>query len=166
MKKLLTFLIVVLILGGIGFYAYIKLSAADKGEIAPDIKSTLVDGSSFTLSDLKGSYVLLDFWGSWCMPCRRENPQLVQLHSEHSDKVIVVTIALEKDRASGIQASIADGFTWKYQVIEETAFVLMSATARKYGVTEIPHKVLIDPEGRITNATTFEEIYAELGIKP
>lgn len=166
MKKLLTFLIVALILGGIGFYAYIKLSAVNEGEIAPEIEATLVDGSSFTLSDLKGSYVLLDFWGSWCLPCRRENPQLVQLHSEYGDKVTIVTIALEKDRASGIQASISDGFTWKYQVIEETTFVLMSETARKYGVTEIPHKVLIDPEGRITHATTFEEIYAELEIKP
>ena len=136
--------------------------AYDDGERAPDVTATLANGQAFQLSDLQGKYVLLDFWGSWCMPCRRENPQLVQLHATTGTQLHIVSIALEKDKTAGLNASIQDNFSWKYQIVEETALVLMSSIARDYGVTQLPTKILIDPDGRITKATTFEEIYAEL----
>ena len=62
-------------------------------EIAADFSAVRADGQPFNLSDLRGEYVLLDFWGSWCGPCRRESPALVALQ----DKITIVSIAIEKD---------------------------------------------------------------------
>ena len=68
-------------------YLFVFRSPHSKnGDLAPDFKTTLIDGSNFKLSDLRGQYVLLDFWGSWCPPCRRDNPNLVSLHKKYGDK--------------------------------------------------------------------------------
>jgi len=69
------------------YYFYItRNSNMDADTLAPEIDTELVDGTPFKLSDLRGEYVLLDFWGSWCPPCRKENPHLVKLHEDFSDK--------------------------------------------------------------------------------
>ena len=126
---------------------YTKLSAADKGDIAPDFEATLVDGTAFKLSDLKGGYVLLDFWGSWCPPCLKESPDLAALHNKHSDKLTIVSVALEKNQNTWKKAVTKYGYTWKNQIVQKNKFVMLSEIARKYGVTEIPAKFLISPEG-------------------
>ena len=69
------------------------MTAAATGDQAPNFKATLVDGTKFQLSDLGGHYVLLGFWGSWCGPCRRENPNLVQFYKEHKGEITIVSIA-------------------------------------------------------------------------
>ena len=127
-----------------------------KGDIAPDFKTSLIDGSSFELSDLRGNYVLLDFWGSWCPPCRRDNPNLVELHNQFGDKSFqdadnfhIVTIALEKNDRAWKKASEKDGFTWKHQIVQESKLVLSAPLAIKYNVKDVPSKFLINPDGEV-----------------
>lgn len=150
-------LLVALALVVIGFI-YIKSKAASEGDKAPEISAELVDGTKFKLSDLKGDYVLLSFWGSWCGPCRVKSPSLVNLHKQYGSKLKVVSVALEKDARAGVAAAERDGFTWKYQIVEESQFVMMSSTAQDYGVTEIPTMFLISPEGILLGAKTLNEI--------
>ena len=141
----------------IGFI-YLKWTAADEGDQAPEIQAELVDGTDFKLSDLQGDYVLLSFWGSWCGPCRVKAPLLVALHQKYKSKLKVVSIALEKNAAAGKMVAKQDGFTWKYQIVEESSFVMLSSTAQKYGVTEIPTMFLISPEGILLGKKTLAEI--------
>lgn len=128
-------------------FVYLKSKAASEGDLAPDIHTELVDGTDFKLSDLKGEYVLLSFWGSWCGPCRVKSPALIDLHRKYTSKLKIVSVALEKDAGNGVEAAKRDGFTWKYQIEEESRFVMMSSMAQDYGVTEIPTMFLISPEG-------------------
>lgn len=141
----------------IGFL-YLKWTAAGEGDPAPEIEAVLVDGTDFKLSDLKGDYVLLSFWGSWCGPCRVKAPSLVALHQKYKSKLKVVSIALEKDAKAGEIVARKDGFTWKYRIVEESSFVMMSSVAQKYGVTEIPTMFLISPEGILLGKKSLEEV--------
>jgi len=128
------------------------------GDAAPDFETTLVDGTPFKLSNLKGGYVLLDFWGSWCPPCLKESPQLVALHKKYSDKLTIVSIALEKDQNSWKKVVSKYEYTWKNQIVNQNRFVMLSEIARKYGVTEIPAKFLISPDGKLIGNYSFEQI--------
>ncbi len=141
----------------IGF-VFLQWRAADEGDQAPEIQAELVNGSNFKLSELRGDYVLLNFWGSWCGPCRTENPELVALHAKYGDELKIVTIALEKDASAGKEVAKMDGFSWKYQIVEESSLVMLSSTAQKYGVTEIPSTFLISPDGILLGRKTFGEI--------
>lgn len=121
---------------------------------APEVETILIDGSDFKLSDLAGNYVLLDFWASWCPPCLKEAPYLVALHRKFGDKELqedakfhIVSIALEKNDRSWKRTTERFGIDWKHQIVDETRFVAMSSLASAYGVTEIPAKFLIDPDG-------------------
>ncbi|WP_299214787.1 TlpA disulfide reductase family protein [uncultured Aquimarina sp.] len=164
MKKILNYSILgAIILFGL-FYSYTKWSAADEGDTAPDFEATLIDGTSFRLSNLKGAYVLLDFWGSWCAPCLKESPELVALHKKHSDKLTVVSIALEKDSKSWKKVVSKYGYTWKNQIVDQNRFVMLSEIARKYGVSEIPAKFLISPEGNLIGKYSFTQIDSLLSI--
>ncbi len=156
--KLLKYLVLIIITIVVLFFVYIKFSGVNAGEIAPDFETTLVDGNTFRLSDLRGKYVLLDFWGSWCPPCRKENPKLVRLHEKYADQLVIVTVALEKDAVSWKKAVKKDGFVWVHQIVDQNKYVMMSSIARKYGVTEIPSKFLISPEGILLGRFSFQEI--------
>jgi thiol-disulfide isomerase/thioredoxin len=122
---------------------------AKVGEQAPKISGKLIDGSSFDLSDLKGKYVVLHFWGSWCGPCLRENPMLVKLEDKFGDRVEFVTVALEKNDRMWKRAADKAGFDWKYQIIDQTPMVLASKNARAYGVADIPATFIINPDGSL-----------------
>jgi len=84
LSKVLNVLLLILVLGFIANYVY-RLPKFDDGEIAPQFTASLADGSEFSLESLKGNYVLLDFWGSWCAPCRRENPSIVELYNTFNE---------------------------------------------------------------------------------
>ena len=157
-RKILSYSITSILVLFIGYYAYIKMTAAGAGDNAPNFEATLVDGTEFQLSDLRGQYVLLDFWGSWCGPCRRENPNLVQFYKDHKDEVTIVSIALEKNNDYWKHAIMKDGLEWKYHIVEVGRFVFTSGIAKKFGVSAIPTKILISPEGIILEAESFEEI--------
>lgn len=122
--------------------------------MANDFTATLLDGQSFKLSDLQGKYVLLDFWGSWCGPCRRENPELVALYRDTRDVTYkgaggmeIVSVGIETKKESWLKAIQSDGLSWKYQIGEFERF--KSPIATLYGVKEIPTKYFISPEGRV-----------------
>ncbi len=168
-----TYFVLFLIAGYFVVQLVMKFSAASSGESAPELEMKLIDGTPFQLSDLKGDYVLVDFWGSWCRPCRMENPKLVALYHKYKDqefeggkKLKIVTIALEKTNNTWKRAAERDGFAWKHQVVEQTRFVMMSPIARKFGVSQIPAKFLISPEGKIVEVEhSFEKIDAFLASK-
>jgi thiol-disulfide isomerase/thioredoxin len=152
-NKVLNVVLVLLVLGYVVNYFY-KMPKYDSGEMAKDFSATMVDGTTFKLSDLKGKYVLLDFWGSWCGPCRQENPSLVALYNETRNKSYknagsfeIVSVAIETKEANWRKAIQSDGLTWKYQIGEMNRF--SSPIATLYGVREIPTKYFISPEGRI-----------------
>lgn len=153
--KITLFVAIALVVIG---FIYIKSKAADEGDPAPEIQAELIDGTTFKLSDLKGDYVLLSFWGSWCGPCRVKSPVLIDFHQKHKDHVKVVSVALEKEYEAGITAAKKDGFTWEHQIVEESQFVMMSGTAQDYGVTEIPTMFLISPEGVLLGKKSLEEV--------
>jgi peroxiredoxin len=105
-------------------------------------------GNIVSLADFKGKYVLLEFWASWCKPCREENPNLLRTYAKYQPKGFeVLGISVDESRKSWINAINKDGLTWK-----NTGDLLSSEknpAALAYGVTAIPNNYLIDPEGKI-----------------
>ncbi len=136
-------------------------------DTAPDVELALRDGSTAQLSDLRGSYVLLDFWASWCAPCIKDIPKIKRLDETYAgDDFQVVSIALEKKADRWERALDKYGMDWKYNALDQAAFVRLSAAAAAYGVTEIPATFLIDPQGNILGRNmSLEEISALLDDK-
>lgn len=118
------------------------------GKLAPDFTDTKLDGKSMKLSDLRGKVVLLDFWASWCGPCRRENPNVVKLYEKYNkDGFTVMSVSLDQDKEKWKSAITADKLVWENHVSDLKGWA--SATARMYQVSGIPFTVLIDKEGKI-----------------
>lgn len=129
---------------------YFAPAVAEK-ESAPNFSAVRADGQSFQLSDLAGGYVLLEFWGSWCGPCRRESPLLVGLHQQIGDRLTIVSVAIERDSSAWIRARTQDAKWWEYQVMDKTdSFKFLGGqVATQYGVKQVPTNFLIDPQGQI-----------------
>ena len=136
----------------------IGCGGAENGGQAPDFETELIDGSAFKLSDLEGQYVVLDFWGSWCGPCLRDMPAFMGLHAKYGDRVIFVTVALEKNDRGWKRVADQAGFSWKHQIVEKNSVILASSIARAYGVTDIPAKFIITPEGKVISGMNFEQM--------
>jgi peroxiredoxin len=117
------------------------------GGEAPDFTQNDPDGNPIQLSDLRGKVVLLDFWASWCGPCRRENPNVVKLYEAYKDKGFeILGISLDKDKGRWLQAIEKDGLKWLH-VSDLKGW--KNEVGQLYGVSSIPHTVLLDAEGRI-----------------
>lgn len=133
------------------------------GNPAPDIDLPSPNGKNYKLSDLKGNIVLLDFWASWCGPCRRENPNVVKVYDKYKAKGFTVySVSLDKAKTNWEQAIAQDKLSWKYHVSDLQYW--NSAPARDYGVRGIPKTFLIDREGKIAavNLRGAEHIEREL----
>jgi thiol-disulfide isomerase/thioredoxin len=118
------------------------------GAQAPDIALTDPDGNIRKLSSLKGKVVLIDFWASWCGPCRKENPNVVAVYQKYHDLGFeIYSVSLDKDRDSWLKAIAKDNLLWPDHVSDLKYWKSEGAAA--YGVTSIPYTVLVDKKGRI-----------------
>ncbi len=117
------------------------------GAEAPDFTQKTPEGEDLSLSDLKGKVVLIDFWASWCGPCRRENPHVVKLYEKYKDQGFeILGVSLDKDMKRWTQAIEKDDLTWKH-VSDLKGW--KNKVAQMYSVKSIPHTVLLDAEGKI-----------------
>lgn len=140
MKRLIFALIMIWSFSGVS--AQVK-----KGTPAPEISLQDLSGQTLSLSSFKGKVVLLDFWSSWCMPCRKNNPNLVSLYEKFKgEEFEILGVSIDKNKADWKNAIEKDGLTWK-QVVDNAGWNAKSTV--DYGVDAIPASFLIDQEGII-----------------
>lgn len=118
------------------------------GSVAPELGFESPEGKVITLESLRGNYVLIDFWASWCRPCRMENPNVVKLYNEYHDKGFTVySVSLDNSKDRWIGAIEQDGLVWPNHVSDLKQW--QSEAVKIYNFRGIPFTVLIDPEGKI-----------------
>ncbi len=125
-----------------------SMGALAVGAEAPEIALPNPEGKILKLSDLKGKIVLIDFWASWCKPCRRANPEVVRLYNKYHDKGFeVFSVSLDKNKTSWTKAIQQDGLIWPYHVSDLKYW--NSSVVKLYNFNGIPYTVLVDREGKI-----------------
>jgi len=124
-----------------------RLQGVNEGAMAPEINLATPEGPNLALSSLRGKYVLIDFWASWCGPCRRENPNVVKTYAAYKDKGFeIYGVSLDQDREAWLKAIEKDQLVWKH--VSDLKY-WSSAGAQAYQVNSIPETFLLDKEGRI-----------------
>jgi len=135
-----------------------KLEAGSPGRMAPNFTTVDLDGKPLSLSDFKGKYVILDFWASWCVPCRKGNPHMIVLYNKYSSKGFDMIGISDDDRKPELaKAAIAkDGVGIWHHILRGLNMDLAMKHLpnpkdldEKYGIHSIPTKILIDPSGKI-----------------
>lgn len=123
---------------------------ANAGNIAPDFTIKALDGNEITLSKLQGKYVLIDFWGSWCMPCRRSSPLMVELYGKLKEKkanIEFISIACnERNEEIWKKAIIDDKLTW---IQLNDAHASPNSIAAQYAIRGVPTCILVSTDGKI-----------------
>ena len=124
------------------------------GEKAPELAYKNPKGKKMKLSSLKGKLVLIDFWASWCGPCRRENPNLVSAYQKYTKKNFqqgkgfeIYSLSLDKNEKAWVKAINQDQLFWQYHVSDLGGW--QSEGSKKYGIRSIPSNVLVDGKGII-----------------
>lgn len=133
-----------------------KLKSGSPGSLASDITAQDINGEQFSLSDLRGQYVLIDFWASWCVPCRKGNPHLLDLYAKYKEKGFeILGVSDDDSRPEAWRKAVKkDGIgVWKHVLRglerKDGRFVFDNDVSDAYGISTLPTKILIDPEGMI-----------------
>lgn len=137
------------------------LRTVEPGKQAPDFTLNDPQGKPVKLSDHKGKYLLIDFWASWCGPCRRENPNLVKAWQKYKDKGFdVFGVSLDRKKENWVKAIKDDQLTWTQ--VSDLKF-WNSEAAKLYGVRAIPSNILLSPDGTIiAKNLTGEALHVKL----
>ena len=129
------------------FTVSVTSAQVKKGKLAPEISLKDISGQTVPLSSFKGKVVLIDFWASWCMPCRKNNPKLVALYEKFKGEGFeILGVSIDKDNADWKTAIEKDKLTWT-QVVDNAGWNAQSTI--DYGIEGIPASFLVDQDGII-----------------
>ncbi len=130
-----------------------EAKAITPGKLAPDFTLPDTLGQNVSLSSYRGKYTLVDFWASWCGPCRQENPEIVKAYDMYKDKnFTILGVSLDNNKEAWLKAIEKDGLTWQ-QVSDLKKWE--SEVTELYDIQAIPFNVLLDPQGKVI-ATTLK----------
>ena len=144
MKYIVSFLLLIC-------FAFTSSVSLQNGEIAPEIELVNPVGKLIKLSSLKGKMVLIDFWASWCGPCRQENPNVVEAYAKYNKMKFkngkgfeVFSVSLDRSQEPWVKAIADDKLVWKNHALDKDGIA-----SRAYGASSIPFGVLIDGDRKI-----------------
>ncbi len=166
MKKIYTLLAAACLFGATAFAQ--SESPLKPGDVAPEIAFPNPEGVQQKLSEInKGRVVLLDFWASWCGPCRRANPRLVALYKKYKDQKIpgakkgftIVSVSLDQKKDAWVAAIAKDSLSWPYHISDLGGWE--AKPAQDYGVGYIPQAFLVGADGKIIGKYQFAEAAAD-----